>query len=140
MQLRRLAPQSRADASRAEGDAHMPRNYCKEAGTKYGRPPKGIDKEPPPFLADRDEEMKAWDARRFLRELVIRQEKEAWKHRQSEWGELAVTGTPLVDLDEINRFLHRLPPVTRITSKEDASHALNLRMILIAVDPYTPEP
>jgi hypothetical protein len=46
---------------------------------------------------------------------------------------------PLSDPDEINAFLCCPSAVTQIESVEKADHALRLRMILIAVDPNTPD-
>jgi hypothetical protein len=119
----------------------MPRGYYKELDVKYGRPRTKIAKTPPDFFRTYDEEMKSWDVRRFLRELMIRQGDHDWDLRRSEWeAEPPYTrGSPLTDPDAINRFLCRLPPVSQIESMEDAQHALRLKMILIAVDPNTPD-
>jgi hypothetical protein len=46
---------------------------------------------------------------------------------------------PLSDLDEINRFLCRPPPVGQIESVEGAKDALSAGMVLVAVDPHTPD-
>jgi hypothetical protein len=46
---------------------------------------------------------------------------------------------PLADPDEINAFLCRPPAVAQIDSAEKADHALRLGMILIVIDPNTPD-
>jgi hypothetical protein len=131
--------------------------YYKEGDTEYGRPRTRIAKRPPGFsLVDTS----GWDARRFLKELAIRQGRHEWAQQQAEWvlpryrrveeGDkwraeqdgvvpmFSPDATPITDPDEINRFLARPPAVSRITSEEQAAHALALGMILIAVDPHTP--
>jgi hypothetical protein len=137
----------------------MKRGYQKEDGTEYGPPrTKKMAKRPPGFsLCDTS----AWDARRFLRELAIRQGRHEWAQQQAEWvlprykrveegGKwwleqdgvvpmFSPDATPITDPDEKNRFLGRLPTVSQIMSKEHAAHALDLGMILIAVDPHTPD-
>jgi hypothetical protein len=127
----------------------MPRGYYKEPDVKYGRPKTKIAREPPRFFRTYDDEMRNWDARRFFRELVIRQGTHDWEQERGEWkrskksafdplGETYLRGTPVTDPDEINKFLCRPPAVSQITSKEDAIHALRLGLILIAVDPHAP--
>jgi hypothetical protein len=131
----------------------MPRGYYKEPGVTYGRPKTKIVIKPPRFFKNYDEKMRGWDGRQFLRELVTRQAKHDWKKERPEWAKGLRTfergrwytskerppwyspGKPLTDLDEINAFLCRLPPVVQI----EVDHALDLGMILIAVDPNTPD-
>jgi hypothetical protein len=119
----------------------MPRSYYKEPDVKYGRPNAKIATTPPDFFRNYDEEMKRWDARRFLRELMVRQGKHDWELGRAEWEDQPpyVRGIPMTDPDEINKFLVRPPPVSQIGSIEDAQHALRLGMILIAVDRNTPD-
>jgi hypothetical protein len=114
----------------------MKRSYYKEPDTKYGRPKTRISKKPPESFRNYDDEMKGWDARRFLREIQNRLGKHAWRQ---EWGEDWEGLTPVTDPDEINAFLCRPSAVTQVASKEDAEHALKSGMILIAVDPNTPD-
>jgi hypothetical protein len=114
----------------------MPRGYYKEPDVKYGRPKVQIVSSPPGFeIYDTSN----WNARRFLRELVKRQINHDWKKQRPEWRQWNIRGNPLADLDEINAFLCRPPPVSQIDSAEKADHALRLGMILIAVDPNTPD-
>jgi len=127
----------------------MSRDYYKEPDVKYGRPKTKIAREPPPFFRTYDEEMKGWDARQFLRELVKLQGRCDWKRQRRKWNKKPLgwegpppwysQGTPLFDLDEINKFLCRPPAVSQIDSTQNAEHALRLGMILIAVDPNTPD-
>jgi hypothetical protein len=114
--------------------------YYKEPDTKYGRPKTRILKKRPDFFRTYDEEMKSWDARRFLRKLMIRQGNHDYALRRHEWEDEPpyVRGLPMTDPDAINKFLCRLPPVSRIGSIDDAQHALRLGMILIAIDRNTP--
>ena len=141
----------------------MPRDYYKEPGVKYGRPKTVVSEAPADFeIYDTSD----WDDRRFLRELVKRQIEHDWKKQEGEWlkepgpfekgryrleertvapglragGPWDFRGlTPLTDPDEINAFRCRPPPVSQIDSAEKADHALRLGMILIAVDPNTPD-
>jgi hypothetical protein len=135
----------------------MPRGYYKEPGVKYGRPKTKIVRDPPAFFKTYDEEMSGWDGRQFLRELVKRQVEHDWKKERPEWENKQrtleggkwytsnekppwySTGSPLNDPDEINAFLCRPPPVSQIDRASEADHALSLGMILIAVDPNTPD-
>jgi hypothetical protein len=82
--------------------------------------------------------MQKWDLRQFLVELVRKQLKANWERERADWEKLQVTGIPITDLGEIDRFLVRPRSVALIRTKEDADHALKLGMILIAVDPNTP--
>jgi hypothetical protein len=120
----------------------MPRLYYKEPDTKYGRPKKKIAREPPSFFRTCDEEMKGWGARRFLKELIQREISYNWEQHRPEWEDepphVPPGLVPITDLDEINAFLCRLPAVSQVTSKEAAIHALESGLILIAVDPHTP--
>jgi hypothetical protein len=118
----------------------MKRGYCKEGNTKPGRPKTKVPRRPADFLPC---DTSGWDVRRFLRELVIRQGEHEWQTKKEEWKRDPEDTswdrlTPASDPDEINRFLARLPAVSQITSQECAAHALRLGMILIAVDPHTP--
>jgi hypothetical protein len=138
----------------------MKRGYYKDANTEYGRPrTRKMAKQPRDFsLCDTS----GWDARWFLKALANRQCEHAWKQEQAEWGlprykrvekgnewwlepdgvePMFSPDATLVftDPDEVNRFLDRLPAVSQITAKERAAHALDLGMILIAVDPHTPD-
>jgi hypothetical protein len=118
----------------------MVRRYLKELGDgAYGRPRARIAKRPPDFsLCD----TRGWDARRFLRELTIRQGQHAWDRERAEWKTIIGSNAdlaPVSDPDEVNRFLDRPPAVSQVTSKEHAAHAMDLGMILIAVDPNTPD-
>ena len=63
----------------------MPRAYYKEPDVTYGRPKKKVVKRPPNFFRTYNEDMKGWDARRFLRELMIRQGNHDWDLRRDEW-------------------------------------------------------
>ena len=116
---------------------HMKRPYYKELGTGYGRPKTKTASRPPDFRSY-DDEMQGWDLRQFLVELVRRQREANWEKERTDWEKLQVTGIPITDLGEIDRFLVRPPSVGLIQTKEDADHALNLGMVLIAVDPNTP--
>jgi hypothetical protein len=137
----------------------MKRGYTKEGDTKYGRRrTRTMAKRPQGFsLVDTCN----WDASRYLRELVILQGQHEWARQQAEWAlprykrveeggawrleqdgvvpMFSPNATPITDLNEINRFLARPPAVSQITSKEGAAHALDLGMILIAVDLHTPD-
>jgi hypothetical protein len=137
----------------------MKRGYHKVAGTKYGHPK--TEKMTPRPVGFSLCDTSGWDARRFLRELAIRQGRHEWAQQQDEWvlprNKLVKEGnewwlerdgvepmfspnaTPITDPDEADRFLARPPAVSRITSQEQAAHALALGMILIAVDPHTPD-
>jgi hypothetical protein len=139
----------------------MARRYYKEPDVEYGRPKTRIAIPPRDYFRAYDEKMKGWDARRFRRELAIQQGRHEWAQQQAEWVlpryKLVKEGnkwwfeqdgvepmfspdaTPITDPDEGNRFLDRPPAVSRITSQERAAHALALGMILIAVDPHTPD-
>ncbi len=118
----------------------MPRRYYKEPDVTYGRPKKKVAKSPPDFFRTYDEEMKGWNARRFMRELVMRQGEYYYELRRQEWEGQAphMQGVPITDPDEINKFLCRPSAVSEISSKEDADQVLRLGMILIAIDPNTP--
>jgi hypothetical protein len=143
----------------------MTRDYYKEPDTRYGRPKRRTADRPLDFRTY-DDEMKGWEVRQFIRELVDRQLKHDWKKHEGEWSEeprtfefgmhsskeravvpgLCAGGPwnfrgliPLTDLDEINRFLCRPSGVSQIESAEQADNALRLGMILIAVDPNTPD-
>ena len=120
----------------------MPRGYYKEPDVKYGRPKTKITREPPCFFRTYDEEMKGWGARQFLKELIQREISYNWERQRSEWEDkpphVPRGLVPVTDLDEINAFFCRLPPVSQITSKEAATHALASGLTLIAVDPHTP--
>jgi hypothetical protein len=142
----------------------MPRGYYKDPNVKYGRPRTRIVSEPPSGFKIYD--TGDWDGRRFFRELVKRQLQYDWEKQQGEWSKepgsfegeryrseertvapgLCAGGpwdfrglTPPTDPDEINAFLCRPPAVGQIDSPEDVDHALSLGMILIAVDPNTPD-
>jgi hypothetical protein len=142
----------------------MPRGYYKARDVKYGRPGTRIVSEPPSGFKIYD--TGDWDDRRFVRELVKRQLQHDWEKQRGEWSQepgsfegewyrseertvapgLRAGGrwdfrglTPPTDLDEINAFLCRPPPVSQIDSAEKADHALRLGIILIAVDPNTPD-
>jgi hypothetical protein len=86
--------------------------------------------------------MKGWGTRQFLKELIRREIGYNWERQRSEWEDkpphVPRGLVPVTDLDEINTFFCRLPPVSQITSKEGAIHALGSGLILIAVDPHTP--
>jgi hypothetical protein len=91
----------------------MPRGYYKEPDVKYRRPKKKIAEIPLDFFRTYDEEMKSWDVRRFLRELMVRQGDHDWELRRSEWEDERpyTRGRPLTDPDAVNRFFCRPPPV-----------------------------
>ena len=118
----------------------MKRGYHKEDDTEHGRPRTKVARRPAGFsLIDTS----GWDARRFLSELANRQGEHEWKQQKdgwkrdpedTSWDDLTLVNDP----DEADRLLDRPPAVGQITSKERAAHALNLGMILIAVDPHTP--
>jgi hypothetical protein len=127
----------------------MTRGYCKEPGTKYGRPAKEID-DPPPNFSFHD--TRDWTARRWLKEIADRQGQHEWAQQRGEW-ETALPASmlqapiidpdanlvPVSDPDEVNKFLARPPPIRQVTSKEDAAHDLALGRIVITVDPHTPD-
>jgi hypothetical protein len=115
----------------------MRRDYYREPNTKYGRPKIKIDARPPDFP---NCDTKCWDGRRFLRELVILQRAHEWEQQRDEWENQPpfIRGTPIVDPEETDKFLCRPRSVAQIQSSEDAAHALALGMVLIAVDPSTP--
>jgi hypothetical protein len=142
----------------------MPRGYYKDRDVKYGRPKTKIVRTPPRGFKIYN--TSDWDARRFFRELMDRQLKHEWKKQRGEWAKephtldperyrseertvapgLRAGGPwnfrgliPLTDPDEINKFLCRSRAVWQIDTREDADHALSLGMILIAVDPNTPD-
>jgi hypothetical protein len=115
----------------------MKRSYYKEPGTGYGRPKTKTASRPPDFRSY-DDEMQGWDLRHFRVELVRRQREANWERDRPEWEKQNVTGTPITDLGEIDRFLVRPPSIALIRTQEDADHALKLGMVLIAVDPNTP--
>jgi hypothetical protein len=119
----------------------MKRGYCKEGDTEPGRAKTKVPRRPADFLPC---DTSGWDVRRFLRELAIRQIEHEWQSQKEEWKRDREDTSwdrlnPVSDPDEINRFLARLPAVSQITSQEHAAHALRLGMILIAVDPHTPD-
>jgi hypothetical protein len=127
----------------------MVRNYYKDPDEEHGRPRTRIARHPTDFSI---RDTSGWDARRFLRELAILQGKHAWEQERTEWEapmpaqllpapiiDPNANLIPVTDPDEVNRFLDRPPAVSQITSQERAAHALALGMILIAVDPNTPD-
>jgi len=118
----------------------MKRGYYRADDTEHGRPRTKVPRRPPDFsLIDTT----GWDTRRFLRELANRQGEHEWKQQKDEWKRYPEDTswddlTLFNDPDEADRLLDRPPSVDQITSKERATHALDLGMILIAVDPHTP--
>jgi hypothetical protein len=121
----------------------MTRRYYKEPDVVYGRPKTKIEARPKWFKSY-DSEMKDWDLRRFMRELVKREGEHTWKAEKLEWNEspafkvTRLKGNPLSDPDEINAFLCRLPPVSMVTSVNEADHALTMGMVVVAIDPNVP--
>jgi hypothetical protein len=105
----------------------MKRGYVKEPGTVYGRPKQEIKNQAPAWFNTHDEEMKGWDARRFMRELQIRSGDEYWKREKRKWKGIIAGGKPMTDPDEINRFLCRPPSVSQVKTSDDAAHALKRR-------------
>jgi hypothetical protein len=86
--------------------------------------PGRIDKPPPP-------------PNQWSRPILAELDYQRWRQdpEDTSWDDLTLVNDP----DEINRLLDRPPAVGQITSKERAAHALDLGMILVAVDPRTPD-
>jgi hypothetical protein len=126
------------------GGICVTRDYYKEPDVVYGRPKTKIEREPKDFKSY-DEEMRDWDPRRFMRELVKREGDHAWKTERREWDEspafreAPLEGSPPSDPDEINAFLCRPSAISEVTTADDAAHALTLGMVLLAIDPNVPD-
>jgi hypothetical protein len=116
----------------------MARNYYKEPDATYGRPETAIEQSPPRGFYHYDGLMAQLDARGFLRALEKRLGEHDWQNRRDEWEFMTCDGKPPTDPDEINRFLCRPAAVSIVENTDDAAHYLKLKMILIAVDPNTP--
>lgn len=115
------------------------RPYYKEPDVIYGRPKTKIAPLPKGFQSY-DEEMRGWTLRQFMRELEKRLGDHQWKLELPEWNACpGLEGTTLVsDPDEVNALLSRPKAVTQLKSADEASHALDLGMVLFAIDPNTP--
>jgi hypothetical protein len=116
------------------------RPYYKEPDTKYGRPRIRIKKTPPGSfsLAQHDELASQLDARGYLNEIVRRDTWHEFKQEHPDFRELGIA-PGFETVDDINRFLVRLDPVTIVKDGKRAKHALLLNMVLIAIDPNVPD-